>query len=220
MSIPASTTSYDHYGATGMWVESIGSLTTDIYGLSTGTAVYVSPAAAIVYPAMLSPHPLWNFLYMEKRTVSISDGLCRAACEYAGFEGIPIPVIEWSSAVSDDPIETHPSFTSFAGTASAPLNDAFWADPSTGEVTTDDSIGVFEKFAGTGSFAGVSSFLNPQIVKRVTQLSATPIIVAAGHLDGTLLKISSSSQQRGRVYINIEEWRGPGRRGWNSAIYS
>jgi hypothetical protein len=213
---------YTLWGQTGMWVESYGTLTTDIYGLSTATAIYVSPAAAIQYPAMGASHPLWSFMHIEKRTVSLNDyGFCRATCEYAGFEGEPEPVEEWAAGVASQPIQSHPNFESFAGTPSSPNNDAVWVDVSTNEPTTDNGRGVFSHFAGTGPFAGVTSYLDPYMTKKVTQLSRSPIVVLSGvgHADGTLLKMGSSSIKRGIAYQNTEEWRSGGRRGINLEIY-
>jgi hypothetical protein len=213
----------EYYGLLGLWVESFGTLTTDIYGLSTATAVYCSPAHSIRYPAMYSAHPIWSFMHIEKRTVSLTDyGFCRATCEYAGFEGVPVPIIEWGSGVSSEPIQTHPNFESFAGTASAPLNNAVWVDVETGEPTTDNTRGVWLRFAGTGPFAGVTSYLSPYLTKKITKLSKTELIVSAGigHLDGFMLKIGASSTQRGIVFQTTEEWRGGGRRPINSTIYA
>jgi hypothetical protein len=212
----------DYYGLLGLWVENFGTLTTDIYGLSTATAVYVSPAHAMRYPSMRSSHPIWGFMHVEKRTVSLTDyGFCRAVCEYAGFEGSPVPVIEWSSGVSSEPIETHPNFATFAGTPSAPQNDAVWVDIETGDKTTDDTRGKFSHFAGTGPFAGVTSYLNPYLTKKETRIESQAIAVLSGvgHIDGTLLKIGASSTQRGIAFQNTQEWRSGGRRPINSAIY-
>lgn len=213
----------DYYGLLGLWVESFGTLTTDIYGLSTATAVYCSPAHAMRYPAMYSAHPVWSFMHIEKRTVSLSDyGFCRAVCEYAGFEGTPVPIIEWGSGVSSEPIQTHPNFASFAGTPSAPLNDAVWVDVESGEPTTDNTRGIWLRFAGTGPFAGVTSYLSAYQTKKITQLSRTAIIVASGmgRLSGTMIKVGASSVQRGIAFQNTEEWRGGGRRPINTAIYA
>lgn len=213
---------YDYYGLLGMWVESFGTLVTDIYGLSTATAVYCSPAHAIRYPAIYSAHPIWSFMHMEKRTVSLTDyGFCRATCEYAGFEGTPVPITEWGSGVSSEPIQTHPDFASFAGTPSAPLNDAVWVDVETGQPTTDNTRGVWLRFAGTGPFAGMTSYLSPYLTKKITRISSAQISVLSGigHIDGTMLKVGASSTQRGIVFQNTEEWRGGGRRPINADVY-
>jgi hypothetical protein len=210
----------EYYGRRDLWLESFGELHTDIYNLSTAIAVWCSPADAMKYPEMSTPHPVWSFLHMEKRTVKLEYGICRTVGEYAGFEGTPVPITEFSTGVSEEPIQTHPDFAAFAGTPSAPLNNAVWVDPD-GKVTTDNAKGAFDKFAGTGAFAGITSYLNPVLVKRRTTLSQGPVSQAlVGHLDGGMLKVLASSVQRGIVFQNTEEWRGGGRRGINSSIYS
>lgn len=214
----------DYYGLEGLFVESLGQLHTDIYGLSSATAVYVSPSDNIKYPAMYSAHPLWSFLRMERRTVSMEYGFCRTTAEYAGFEGVPIPVIEYSSGVSEEPIQTHINFSSFAGTPSNPLNGAIFIDPDTQQISTDDSLAVFDKFWSNppNEFSGVTSYLLPVLIKRVTQLAATPLIVdgVVGRLFGNLLCTAASCTQRGIVYQNVTEYREAGPRGWNHSIYS
>ncbi len=212
----------EYFGLEGLFLESFGQLHTDIYGLSTATAVYVSPAYRMAYPAMYSAHPLWGFLRMERRTVSMEYGFCRTTCEYAGFEGTPVAVIEWSSGISEEPIQTHPEFASFGGTPSSPLNGAIFVDYETGKKSDDDVRGTFDKFWSNppNKWAGVTSYLLPVIVKRITEISPSPILVdIVGSLEGTLLCTSASSTQRGIVYQNVTEFRGAGPRGWNTDLY-
>jgi len=211
----------EYYGRRDLWVESFGSLHTDIYGLSTAVALYVSPADRMKYPDMLSPHPIWDFLHLEKRTVNIEYGFVRAVCEYAGFEGVPVPIIEYSTGVSEEPIQTHPNFATFGGKPSAPRNGAIFVDES-GALSNDDSKGFFDKFWSNppNLFTGMTSYLNPCLTKRRTTITGGPISQAGvGHLDGGMLMIGASSTQRGIVFQNVEEWRGFGRRGANTAVY-
>ncbi len=212
------------YGALdGMWLESYGQLHTDIYDLSSATAVWVSPADRMVYPLMGSVHPIWGFLSMERRTVSVEYGYCRCTGEYAGFEGKPQEVVEWSSGVSEEPIQTHPKFANFAGRPSAPLNGAIFIDFETGAKTTDDSRGVFEKFWSNppNSFAGVTSYLVPVLVKRSTQVASQPTAYTSqvGKLNFGMLCTNVTINRRGRVYQTTVEYRGAGPRGWNTSIY-
>jgi hypothetical protein len=193
----------------GMWVESYGSLTTDIYNLSTATAIYVSTYPSS-YPSMESRHPLWSHLQIEKRTVTVENtGFTRIVCEYAGFEGQVEPVIEWSSGVTEEPIETHPEFDNFAGDPDHPVNNSMWEG------------GSFVGFGPGTNFAGVTSYLVPVLVKRVTTIEPTTLSVesAVGHLFGSMLCTSASSVKRGKVYHNTIEYRGAGPRGWNLDIY-
>lgn len=203
------------------WVESMGQLHTDIYGLSTATASYVSPTTRVSYPPMDTQHPFWDFLWMERRTASIENGFVRCICEYAGFEGTPIPVEEWSSGVSEEPIQTHPNFEGIAGTPAFPLNGAVFYDEN-GQPTTDDSRGVFDHFSThpVTDFSGVTSYLSPVAVRRVTSISSGALVVdQVGQLVGTMLCTAASSTKRGRVYQNVIEYRGAGPKGWNTDIY-
>jgi hypothetical protein len=211
----------EYHGQSGLWVESYGVLHTDKYGLSTATAVWVSRANAIAFPAIGSAHPLWNFVHIEKRNVSVEYGHCRTTCEYAGFEGVIPDILEWSSGVNEEPIQTHPDFLSFAGKPSAPLNGSRWVDES-GNKTTDDSVGVFDKFWSNppNKWAGVTSYLLPVPVKRITSMTPSPDIrYTPGFLYGGYLCTSATSTKRGIVYQNTFELRGGGPRGWNTDLY-
>jgi hypothetical protein len=210
------------YGLSGLWVESYGQLHTDIYGLSSAVAIWASPADAMSYPSMLTPHPLWGFLHLERRTVSVEYGHCRTTAEYAGFEGTPVPVIEWGSGVNEEPIQTHPDFESFAGKPSAPLNGARFVDPTTNKITTNDDLGVFDKFWSNppNKWAGVTSYLMPVVIKKITTIAPSPIDISrVGKLEDGYLISNASSTQRGIVFQNVIEFRGPGQRGWNEELY-
>jgi hypothetical protein len=196
-----------------MWCESFGSLHTDIYNLSTATAIFVSTGYS--YPSIGSHHPFWSFMTCEKRTVTIEYGFTRAVCEYAGFEGSPEVIEEWSSGMSEEPIQTHPNFHSFAGSATAPRNGSLWEEKN--------GTMVFKEFWSNppNKFSGVTSYLVPVLVKRLTSIQSTSISVQGtiGRLQGRLLCTSASSTRRGKVYTNVTEWRGAGPRGWNTEIY-
>jgi hypothetical protein len=213
------------YGLAGLWIESYGNLVTDIYGLSTATSVYVARTGSgfTSTPRMLSPHPVWNFMHLEKRTITIDYGFTRFVCEYAGFEGAPVPIIEWSSGVSSEPIETHPDFENFAGTPSSPNNGAVFLDTETQKITNDNTKGKFAYFrSDTGNdFAGVTTYLSPYKIKRETRLQTFPLSTSnVGQKEGNMLVMAISSTQRGIVYQNTKEWRDGGRRGINPDIYT
>jgi hypothetical protein len=213
----------NYFGRDGLWLESYGQLHTDIYGLSTATATWVAPVDAMAYPNMYSAHPIWNFLHMEKRTVSMEYGHCRTVGEYAGFEGTPEPVIEYSTGVNEEPIQTHPNFESFAGTPSSPQNGAQFRDPVTGKITSDDSLGIFDKFWSNppNEFAGVVSYLMPVLVERTTTIGPFPTgsTSLVGQLLGSMLCTNVTVTKRGIVYVTVVEKRSGGPRGWNSALY-
>lgn len=228
----------EYHGNQGLIVVSKGTLNTDYYGLDTATAIWKCPMDSFgLQPAMLSAHPTWTWLAMEKRQVEVTPGFLVITGEYAGITGGRTPsVFECSYAGAEEPIETHPLFVSdIAGTPSNPLNGAIFLDPKTGTVSTDDAVGVFDKFrtniAGArNEFAGIMAYLSPEATVREIWLSTSPVSGAGlGHIgspgigvstEGNWLFTGVSFQQRGRVYQNTKEWRASGRNGWNETIYS
>jgi hypothetical protein len=206
-----------YFGREAASWESLGQLHTDIYGLSTATAVWVSPITRISYPDMDTVHPFWNFLYLERRTVTLEYGMSRATCEYAGFEGAPIPVEEWSSGISEEPITTHPNFLSFAGTAGSENNNAIFRDGQ-GNISHDPAVATFSEFGPGTDFAGVTSYVKPVTVQRITSIAQSAQNVGVvGTMSGTALITAASSTKRGRVYVNVIEYRYGG---WNAALYN
>jgi hypothetical protein len=214
----------NYFGKSGLFLESFGQLHTDIYGLSTATAAWVSPIDQMLWPDILSPHPIWTFLHMERRTVSVEYGFVRTIGEYAGFELHPVPVVEYSTGVNEEPIQTHPNFADFAGTPSAPQNGAIFINPATGELSTDDGTGVFQEFWSNppNDFAGQTTYLMPVLVMRTTTIDSSPTASTGqvGHLQGGMLCTNVTVSQRGIVFQTTVELRGGGPRGWNSQIYN
>ena len=212
----------DFFGKEGLELESYGQLHTDIYGLSTATANWVSPADTMEYPAIYSPHPIWKFLHMEKRTVAVEYGFCRSQGEYAGFEGTPVPVIEYSTGVNEQPIQTHINFADFAGTPGAEQNGAVFVDPVTGKPSSSADA-VFDHFWSNppNEFAGVTSYLQPVLVQRITSIGPFPTgsTSQVGQLFGGLLCTNVTVTKRGIVYQTVVEYRSGGARGWNTALY-
>lgn len=210
------------FGQGGLSLESYGELHTDIYGLSQATAVWVSPADNMQYPRMLTSHPIWTFLHMEKRTVSMEYGFCRTQGEYAGFEGVPVPVIEYSTGLNEEPIQTHPNFESFAGKPSEPLNGSKWIDEN-GAKSMDDAKGIFDKFWSNppDKWAGVTSYLLPVLVTRTTTIGPRPDAYTSlvGQLRNGKLCTNVSVTKRGIVYQTVVEFRAAGPRGWNTDLY-
>lgn len=229
----------EYHGNQGLILVSKGTLNTDYYGLDSATAIWKCPMDKLnLIPNMLSQHPVWTWLSMEKRQVEHTPGYLIITGEYCGITGGSTPsVYELNYAGAEEPIETHPKFTSeIAGKPSSPLNGAVFIDPKTGAVSTDDATAVFDKFrtnvAGARNpFAGIMSYLSPEATIREVWLSTSPVsganlgrISAPGFsvaiAGGNWLFTGISFQQRGRIYQNTREWRGSGRNGWNSTIYS
>lgn len=227
----------DIHGNNNLIVHEIGALTTDFYGLDTGRVIWkIRQDYHYQAPAMRSPHPIWTWLNMEKRTIEILPGFAVITGEYAGIEGSRKPsVYECSAGTSDERIETHPDFVSnIAGRPSSPLNGAIFIDPKTNQPTTDDSKGVFDKFSALvggerNPFAGVQSYLSPQVVLREVWIAKTQVVAnSVGKISappftpgvpGNWLQTGVAFQQRGLVFQNSIEWRSSGRYSWNNTIY-
>jgi hypothetical protein len=230
------------YGADGgLIVESPGEVHTDIYGLETCTAVFKAPQdRPDLIPPMFAYHPVFTYLNMERRRVSITPGYLIITGEFAGIPGGTIPIYELSLGCSDEPIETHPRFISeIGGRPSAPMNGAIFIDPSTGRVTASDAVGVFDHFKLTISgtlnpLAGISAYLEAAQMcwrERYCATSRPSDTTVVGHIQspagpapnppsgGNWLYMGVTYEQRGNCFFITREWRASGRRGWNELIY-
>ena len=149
-------------------------------------------------------------------------------------EQLPEPVWVLKRSPSDEPIETHPQFESFAGSLGAELNGAVF----------DSETGLFEGFkvvAGqTNEFGGVEKFLDGGAVVQKTSVyrqvptgistELIPRIIGASPPSGapwplpsgglrTWMKTDLNIVQRGAAFEVTEEWTLSGQRGWNTTIY-
>lgn len=228
-------------GTDGLVVESPGELMTDIFGLSTCTAVLKCPIdRSNLWPGLLTSHPIYPNLHMERRRIQMSEGYYVITAEYAGIlgGGTSLAVYELCIGVADEPIETHPKFTSeIGGTPSNPMHGAVFLGPD-GQPTSDDAVGQFAYFThiADGSdnpFAGIESYLAAdQVTWRERYVSAsapggaTPGKISSppggyGGLPSAVnwILVSRSFEQRGLSFFVTNEWRAGGRRGWNTTIY-
>jgi len=72
---------------------------------------------------------------------------------------LPPPDYCTRKSTSDEPISTHPLWTTkIAGTPAAPLNGAIFVDPTTGLISTA-STAIFKDFTTGSIFEGVQSYL-------------------------------------------------------------
>lgn len=216
-----------------------GTLNTDRFGLDTATAEWKCQQDHYnLAPDLDSQHPIWSWLYMEKRRVEIApEGFLITTGEYCGISGGRTPsVYEASYGSSEEKIEAHPDFvTTIAGTASSPKHGAIFVDKENSElVTTNNDRGIFSGFlsiidGAKNPFAAVTSFLSPQVTLRETWISTSPVSAAnigkissppfSVTIEGNWLFTGASFQQRSRVYSNTREWRASGRHEWNTSIY-
>lgn len=234
------------YGNTGLITESPGELMTDLYGLSTCTTVWKCPTTHPEYiPPMFAFHPLYPFVNMERRRVTIQGGFFIITGEFAGIDGgQTVPIYELCLGLGEDPIEVHPKFIStLGGTPSAPLNNAIFVGPD-GSKSADDATGRFDYFprqlsdGSDNPLGGISSFLDmSQAVWRERfYTTARPSDMSfVGHIEspegpvpalGTIggsvqnwLLQALTYEQRGLCYSVTKEWRASGFRGWNVDIY-
>lgn len=224
------------YGQQGIVVSNPGEVNTDIYGLETCSATYKCPMDRFdLIPGMFSPHPIFTYLNMERRRVNIGpDGFLTITGEYAGIPGestVPIYEVVWGT--SEEPIESHPLFDSaIGGTPSNPLNGAVFLDES-GQLTTDDSRGIFSGFRSSSKYAGTTSFLElAQMTFRVTFMTVdrpanltgvgkigAPAGPAPSPPGGNWLYVGLTYQQRGLIFSVQQEWRGSGRNSWDTTVY-
>jgi hypothetical protein len=183
---------------------------------------------------MFSAHPIYTWTNLERRRVQIGEGIMTITGDYAGVNGESAHIFELCLGIADEPIVTHPRFTSdIGGLPSAPLHGAVFLDPD-GNVTTDDAIGNFAYFNHSTEFAGIESYLAAdQMTWRERYVSraepdashvgkiSNPSFGPYGTPPGTTnwLQISCTFEQRGVCFFVTNEWRAGGRRGWNTTIY-
>ena len=189
-------------------------ITNDGYGLLESVCKWVVPYGTKA-PAKNSEHPYDNRLYCWKTTTQIMAGQVMAIeAHYVGIEeGLDTtPQIQITVGSSTEPIDTHNEFVSkIGGKPSAPKNGAIFVDPSTGEKTEDDALGVFAEFSmmaeltsnegsegeftsyGKNRLAGVKSYYNPTITLKGNfftkhELNAQKVVSAIGKTttDGVL----------------------------------
>jgi hypothetical protein len=217
--------------------------TIDRYGVDIVTRVEEVPVTG--FPALLrskySVHPRFIAMAVSKvNWVSGASGqFYRVTYTYEGFlNSLPEPVYSLSSSLSEEPIELHPDFQTFAGKPSAPLNGAVFVDPDTQKITTDDSRGVFREFMATlggvaNLKAGIESYLSPGATwqeiyfstSRPTDLGSLGEIDSPSGPNPTIgsgrnwLYSGADYTRRGGIYEIRKTWMLSGRTGWDADIY-
>jgi hypothetical protein len=138
-----------------------------------------------ILPKVNSVHPIFTYISMEKREMSLKGPYARAVCSYAGIENsvsdFTAPFYELIIGLSEEPIETHPNFVSKIGwTAMAPKNGAVFRHVNTGQRVTQYAKAsnndgyVFDSFlvfvdGKLNEFAKVESYLEAsQVTWRKT----------------------------------------------------
>jgi hypothetical protein len=217
----------------------------DNTGLATGTATWKAPRerAYDLAPKKGALHPYLKFLVLDRLEITFTESDAVIVGEFAGMApeaGDQQPVYELQIGVSEENVVLHPDFvTKIGGRPSRPLNGAVFINPGTGNVTTDDRIGVFEKFSlihkgEKNPFAGIEAYLDASEIvwrKKYTSRSRPNDIGKVGEIDNpegpnpqlgrgrNWLYIGMSYSQRGNVYSVSKEWRASARGGWNKDLY-
>lgn len=210
-------------------------------------------AAGAILDAFLplgAAHPYNSFIWMETKQIVYTAKGAQAICTYAGveYQFLDVPTYELIIGVEESPIETHPDFLDFAGKPSEPVNGAIFLDPSTGQLSTDDLTGVFDRFApykADGNLnpkAGIESYLDPVCTYRQSYVSSSiPGQSGVGKIDKDVpgpglskmgdrnwLYTGMNYRRRGDpsgqinqvIYEISKDWKLSGLRGWDTDIYS
>jgi hypothetical protein len=200
----------------------------DENGLLTGTMSFEGDrnyAGSIPQAGTL--HPYDYRLTCFKRTLRfIGAQKVRGTLSYIGVTADPTPMfIEHPGGSGQDPIETHPDFGWFAGTADAPNNGAYF-DPDTGEFVgfTDPA---YDDFFGTKSYIVPSVMVNlsfyshyvPDMgyVGKLYNWSVPNLIAPPNVRDFLLLGVPY--RQIGNLFHVTHQILGSGANGWNRRIY-
>jgi hypothetical protein len=195
-------------------------------GLMSGTAVFDGDEAIVLINQPIigqSVHPKDSRLVCESVSVTWKRlGKASITANYIGLQSDPsIPRVEFAGGSGQEPIETHPDFTRFAGTANEPKNGARF----------DDETGEFLGFFN-GDFQGTTAYVVPSIIVNVTYYtSVVPNIKRIGRITSNLpnfqrppnvknyLLIAMPYRQIANVYAVTEQYLGSGEKGWNTQIY-
>jgi hypothetical protein len=195
-------------------------------GLMSGTATFDGDQLQVLSttPTIgVSTHPKDPRLVCESIATTYKRlGKASVTANYIGLASDPTtPRVEFAGGSGQEPIETHPDFVRFAGTASEPKNGAQF-DGETGEF-----LGFFN-----GDFQGVTAYVVPSIIVNVTYYtSIIPNIKSIGRIVSNLpnfqrppnvrnyLLIAMPYRQIANVYAVTEQYLGSGEKGWNRQIY-
>jgi hypothetical protein len=182
-----------------------------------------------------SNHPDDGRLECYNRTLSYgNNGILTCTASYFGLiKRRTDPEFSFSGGVTTEPIETHPDFETFAGTAAAPLNGAKF------DATTGEFLG-FSEFTTPGTtnntnLLGVENYLTPATnivvsywqdtqprpAKTATWSTYIPDVTEFRKPQGVdnFLLMDESYSQVGNYYQVTRNYIGSGVKGWNKDIY-
>lgn len=175
-------------------------------------------------------HPDFEFMVCKSnRILWQKPGLARIVSTYEGSEtkgdlvvtrdegGARIEVI---ASMREEPIESHPNFTQWAGTPSAPIGGIF-----------EDDTERFLGWKNTSAFYGISSYLVPTVtLRRQYHSDSKPNVTNIGKVYASpsgapesgsrnWMLTSIPFQSEGEGYSVTEEYLMSGPRGWSEDLY-
>lgn len=190
-------------------------------------------------------HDDYSHLLCVNASVNNSGPYCDLSLNYRGIPtGVKLTQIKVSLALSEEPIDTHPDFKTFAGEKDAPKNGAvFNDDGSFKEFAIDEDLACPPTF-NSNKYQGVQSYLAPSMIVQKVETNGSPDtslddigtiytstrIGAHETSDGQSLNLPSdtthdfllvgaSSQFVGKGQIVNYRYRRSGREKWNDEIY-
>ncbi|MBK8037702.1 MAG: hypothetical protein IPK22_11285 [Verrucomicrobiaceae bacterium] len=203
----------------------------DENGLLTGQCTWIGDIAHINAFALASQggilHPgdprLTSYKQSKKR---LTNQRCSITLSFIGIVSDPTPfIIEHPGGSGQEPIETHPWFSTYlAGTKESPMNGAKF-DSATGEF-----LGFFDPsndLVGTRSYIVPSVIINaswyshvPPYIGSVGRISYPPVTTILPYNVRNYLVIGVPYRQIGNLYHCSAAFMGSGSRGWHPYVYN
>jgi hypothetical protein len=205
-------------------------------GVTRRYETYVCDSASLfsVMPSRGAEHPIYPGLTVKRLAPrDLPAGLTEYELEYSGVGGgqetltdeapdLPAPVYSLTRSQSQEPITTHPNWSSIVAAAGS------------ANVIYDDD-GIFKgigKDADDASLVGVTDYLSFGAVFSVSYVSQNrPSLSGVGTIDSppaqapavgagyNWLKVDASYTEEGFYYSVNESWMLSARGGWQSDIY-
>jgi hypothetical protein len=140
---------------------------------------------------------------------------------------LPEPVWVLKRSPKEEPIETHPDFSSFGVAANGAKFDEdglFLGFSGTGAFEDNEFAGI-EKFLDGGAvvqktsvYRSVPTGISTSVIPKIDEPSGAPWALPTGS-GRNYMKTDLNITQRGAAFEVVEEWTLSGQRGWNTTIY-
>lgn len=224
----------------GLVMQSGRSVAVKADGTAEGTIVYeCDESYESKLPKLYSSHPKEPALIAHRvDVVYLTNKRIQATYTYHGVSAqygtSGRSTVEMDGGVDQVPIQTHPKFATFAGTAQNPKNGALWLDASTGQPTKRNDNSIFDGFKldPSSTLFGMESYLVPRpIITKSFWTGLAPSGSSIGRIVSNIpgapsppgirnwLCVGFSYQQVGGTFKVTEQYKGSPSPGWNSLIY-